>query len=69
MPEFAKVRPEAKFAHYLMMIAALGGRAVTAPGRPFSDYENSVGTGQMHVWFDRPAAGWTAGREGGAKSE
>lgn len=64
MPDYLKVRPEAKFAHYLMMIAALGGRAVTAPGRPFSDYENSVGTGQMHVWFDRPAAGWSAGRAG-----
>ncbi len=66
MPEFLQVRPEAKFAHYLMMAAALGGHAVTAPGRLFSDYENSVGTGQVHLWFDRPAAGWTgpAGREG-----
>jgi hypothetical protein len=43
-----------------MMIAALGEGAVIAPGRPFSDYENSVGTGQMHMWFDRPAAGWSA---------
>ena len=60
MPEFLKVRPEAKFAHYLMMTAALGGRSVTAPGRSFSRYENSVGTGQMHLWFDRPAAGWSA---------
>jgi 3,4-dihydroxyphenylacetate 2,3-dioxygenase len=59
MPEFLKVRPEARFAHYLMMIAALGEGAVIAPGRPFSDYENSVGTGQMHLWFDRPAAGWS----------
>ena len=33
---------------------------MTAPGRPFSDYENSIGTGQMHLWFDRPAAGWAA---------
>ena len=33
MPDFLKVRPEAKFAHYLMMAAALGERAVTAPGR------------------------------------
>jgi 3,4-dihydroxyphenylacetate 2,3-dioxygenase len=60
MPDFLRVRPEAKFAHYLMMAAALGGHAVTAPGRPFSDYENSVGTGQVHLWFDRPVAGWTA---------
>jgi 3,4-dihydroxyphenylacetate 2,3-dioxygenase len=59
MPEYLQVRPEAKFAHYLMMIAALGERSVTAPGRRFSDYENAVGTGQVHVWFDRPAAGWS----------
>jgi 3,4-dihydroxyphenylacetate 2,3-dioxygenase len=58
MPDFLKVRPEAKFAHYLMMIAALGERAVTAPGRRFSEYENAIGTGQMHLWFDRPPAGW-----------
>jgi len=60
MPEFLKVQPEARFAPYLMMVAALGEGAVTAPGRPFSDYENSVGTGQVHIWFDRPAAGWCA---------
>jgi 3,4-dihydroxyphenylacetate 2,3-dioxygenase len=59
MPDFLKVRPEARFAHYLMMIAALGERSVTAPGRRFSEYENAIGTGQMHVWFDRPAAGWS----------
>jgi hypothetical protein len=60
MQEFLAYRPEARFAHYLMMIAALGGGAVAAPGRPFSDYENSVGTGQVHIWFDRPAGGWAA---------
>jgi 3,4-dihydroxyphenylacetate 2,3-dioxygenase len=59
MEEYLRFRPEAKFAHYLMMIAALGGNAVTAPGRPFSEYENSIGTGQMHLWFDRPPAGWS----------
>ena len=62
MPEFLRVRPEAKFAHYLMMVAALGEHTTRAPGRAFSHYENSVGTGQMHLWFDRPAAGWSAGR-------
>ena len=61
MPEYLKVRPEAKFAHYVMMAAALGERALTAPGRAFSEYENSVGTAQMHIWFDRPAGGWTGG--------
>ncbi|HEY3908150.1 MAG TPA: catechol 1,2-dioxygenase [Streptosporangiaceae bacterium] len=60
MPEFLTVRPEARFAPYLMMVAALGGDTVTAPGQSFSDYENSVGTGQMHLWFDRPAGGWSA---------
>ena len=59
MPEFLRVRPEAKFAHYLMMIGALGEHAVTAPGRRYSEYENAIGTGQIHVWFDRPEGGWT----------
>jgi 3,4-dihydroxyphenylacetate 2,3-dioxygenase len=60
MPDFMQHRPEGKFAHYLMMIAAMGESAVTAPARQYGDYENSVGTGQVHLWFDRPAAGWTA---------
>jgi 3,4-dihydroxyphenylacetate 2,3-dioxygenase len=59
MPEFLRVRPEAKFAHYLMMVGALGEHAVTAPGRRYSDYENAIGTGQIHLWFDRPEGGWT----------
>jgi 3,4-dihydroxyphenylacetate 2,3-dioxygenase len=59
MPEFLTVKPEARFGHYLMMIGALGEQRCTAPGRRFSDYENAVGTGQVHVWFDRPADGWT----------
>jgi 3,4-dihydroxyphenylacetate 2,3-dioxygenase len=58
MPEYLRVRPEAKFAHYLMMVAALGERAVTAPARRYSEYENAIGTGQMHLWFDRPENGW-----------
>jgi aromatic ring-opening dioxygenase catalytic subunit (LigB family) len=60
MPEFLRFRPEARFAHYLMMVGALGEGACIAPGRMFSEYENSVGTGQVHIWFDRPAAGWTS---------
>lgn len=63
MPEFLRFKPEAKFSHYLQMVGALGERAVTAPGRRYGEYENSVGTGQVHLWFDRPAAGWTASRE------
>lgn len=60
MPEFLKVRPEAMFAHYLMMIGAMGEGDVTAPGRMYSEYENSIGTGQVHIWFDKPAVGWHA---------
>lgn len=62
MPEFYRYKPEARFGHYLMMAGAMGAERWTAPGRLFSDYENSVGTGQVHVWFDRPSAGWTADR-------
>jgi 3,4-dihydroxyphenylacetate 2,3-dioxygenase len=59
MDQFLRVKPEGRFGHYQMMAAALGGPACTAPGRLFSQYENSIGTGQVHVWFDKPAAGWT----------
>ncbi len=60
MPDFLKYKPEARFAHYLMMMGALGERDVVAPGTLYSEYENSVGTGQVHVWFDRPESGWTS---------
>jgi len=60
MPEFLRYRPEGLFGHYLMMVAAIGGRECRARGVPYSDYENAVGTGQLHVWFERPTAGWTA---------
>ncbi|MFD5654993.1 3,4-dihydroxyphenylacetate 2,3-dioxygenase [Streptomyces sp. NPDC127039] len=59
MDEFWTFRPEAKFFHYLMMAGALGERACTARGRQYGAYENSVGTGQVLLWFDRPADGWT----------
>ncbi|MBP2472427.1 aromatic ring-opening dioxygenase catalytic subunit (LigB family) [Crossiella equi] len=54
MPEFREHKPEAGFAHYLMMAGALGERSWTWPGRLFSAYENAIGTGQVHLWFDRP---------------
>jgi len=62
MDDFLTVRPEGKFAHYLMMAAALGERNFAAPGVQYGDYENSIGTSQVHVWFDRPATGWTTAR-------
>jgi 3,4-dihydroxyphenylacetate 2,3-dioxygenase len=60
MDDYYRHKPEGRFGHYLMMVAAIGGRDCRARGRLFSDYENSVGTSQVHIWFDRPEAGWTA---------
>ncbi|GAA1502968.1 catechol 1,2-dioxygenase [Nocardioides humi] len=60
MDEFHRFKPEARFQHYLMMIGALGEGDCTAPGRQYGEYENSVGTGQVHLWFDRPEDGFPA---------
>jgi 3,4-dihydroxyphenylacetate 2,3-dioxygenase len=58
MPEFYRYRPEARFGHYLMMIGALGEDDCRATSRQYGEYENSVGTGQVHLWFDRPPGGF-----------
>jgi 3,4-dihydroxyphenylacetate 2,3-dioxygenase len=58
MPEFYKYKPEARFGHYLMMIGALGEGNCTATSRQYGEYENSVGTGQVHLWFGWPANGF-----------
>ena len=60
MDEYRVHGPEGRFGHYLMMVSALGGRECTAVGKRFSNYENAAGTGQVHVWFERPARGWCA---------
>jgi 3,4-dihydroxyphenylacetate 2,3-dioxygenase len=59
MDEFMRFTPEGRFGHYLMMAAAIGGRACRAEGQLYGEYENAVGTGQAHVWFERPDGGWT----------
>lgn len=59
MDDYYQYKPEGRFAHYLMMAGALGGEKCTATGEQYSDYENSVGTSQVHVWFDKPKNGWT----------
>jgi 3,4-dihydroxyphenylacetate 2,3-dioxygenase len=51
-PQYRGFSPEGFFAHYLIMVGALGGRACTAPGTRFSAYESAAGTGQVHIWFD-----------------
>ncbi len=58
MPGFLPYRPESMFAHYLMMAGALGEGDCTATARQYGEYENSIGTGQVHLWFDRPEAGF-----------
>jgi len=59
MDEYRKHAPEGKFGHYLTMAGAIGGKFCRAKGRLFSEYESATGTGQVHVWFDQPAAGWS----------
>jgi aromatic ring-opening dioxygenase catalytic subunit (LigB family) len=62
MPEFLPYRPESMFAHYLMMAGALGEEDCVARARQYGDYENSIGTGQVHLWFDRPEGGFAGPR-------
>jgi aromatic ring-opening dioxygenase catalytic subunit (LigB family) len=62
LDKFLTVRPEAHFGHYQIMVAAIGGKECVATGRLFSMYENAIGTGQIHVWFDQPTSGWTKER-------
>lgn len=58
MGDYLRYRPEAMFAHYLMLAGALGEGDCTAASRQYGEYENSIGTGQVHLWFDRPADGF-----------
>ena len=58
MPDFMPYRPESMFAHYLMMAGAVGEGDCRATARQYGDYENSIGTGQVHLWFDRPDEGF-----------
>jgi len=44
--------PEGRFAHYLMMIGALGEGKCTSPGVQYGHYEAALGTGQAIFWFD-----------------
>ena len=63
MPAFHRVRPEGMFGHWLLTMGAIGEEACTAPGVLYSEYENSIGTGQVHVWFPRPEGGFPAAKD------
>ena len=58
MPAFSKFKPEANFYHWLAMAGATGEEANTAKGVMYSEYENSIGTGQVHVYFPKPEGGF-----------
>ncbi len=58
-PAYRQFKPEGRFGHYLTMLGAIGGSGCRAVGVPYSDYENAVGTAQIHVNFERPVGGWT----------
>ncbi len=60
MDDYMQHNPEGDFGHFLMMLGSVGGANCTAPGELYSDYENATGTGQVHVWFEKPEGGWTA---------
>ena len=62
MPDFYRFKPEARFGHYLMMIGALGEGDCHATSRQYGEYENSIGTGQVHLWFDPPEGGFPRSR-------
>jgi aromatic ring-opening dioxygenase catalytic subunit (LigB family) len=51
-PEYReRFHPEGRFAHYLIALGALGGAQCRVRGMQLSEYENAVGTGQVHVLF------------------
>jgi 3,4-dihydroxyphenylacetate 2,3-dioxygenase len=58
MDDFKKYKPEANFSHWLTMAGATGEGENTAKGVMYSDYENSIGTGQVHVYFPEPEGGF-----------
>ena len=58
MDDFKKFKPEANFSHWLTMAGATGEGDNTAKGVMYSEYENSIGTGQVHVYFPEPEAGF-----------
>jgi aromatic ring-opening dioxygenase catalytic subunit (LigB family) len=57
-PNFKKYKPEAGFYHYLAMAGALGEEAWKSKGELYSEYENSIGTGQVHYWFPAQEGGF-----------
>jgi 3,4-dihydroxyphenylacetate 2,3-dioxygenase len=55
---FRKYKPGAGFFHYLAMAGAVGEEAWKSQGEMYSEYENSIGTGQVHFWFPAQEGGF-----------
>jgi aromatic ring-opening dioxygenase LigB subunit len=52
VPKFrSKCSPEGFFAHYSMMVGALGGKSCKAAAVQYGEYESAIGTGQVMLWF------------------
>ncbi|MEZ5659411.1 MAG: extradiol ring-cleavage dioxygenase [Burkholderiaceae bacterium] len=51
-PELRAAAYEGLGGHYLQMVGALGGANCRARGEPLSAYENAMGTGNVHIWFN-----------------
>lgn len=48
----SRCSPEGRFAHYLRMVGALGGKECAFPGIQYGEYEAAIGTGQINLWFE-----------------
>lgn len=57
-PNFKKFKPEAGFFHYLAMAGAVGEENWKSKGQIYGEYENSIGTGQVHYWFPAQEGGF-----------
>jgi len=52
VPEFRnKCNPEGFFAHYSMMMGAVGGKSCKVAAVQYGEYESAIGTGQVMLWF------------------
>jgi 3,4-dihydroxyphenylacetate 2,3-dioxygenase len=52
VPEFrGKCAPEGLFAHYSMLVGALGGKRCRVAATQYGAYESVIGTGQVMLWF------------------
>lgn len=54
-PELRAASYEGLGGHYLQMVGAMGGTRCKVRSEQLSEYENAMGTGNVHIWFDTQA--------------